>query len=213
VPGSDLLLADEFFLTAHDEDGKALLSERVLGVGLAAAVLGELVLPHRLTIQSGSLRVVDRRPLDEPLGAWVLAHLLRDAGRGSVRDWLSYLAKTAQDTVGRRLVHHGHVRRLERQRLLRGRVVRYQPANINLATWPRTRLYHDLAGSGALPDHDLVLAGLILATGLDQHVGWNLDHNARQHLTYLTRHLSPALRELLTTADAAVAEAVLAGRA
>jgi hypothetical protein len=109
--------------------------------------LGELVLPQRLAIQSGLLRVVDRRPLDEPLGAWVLAQLLRDSGHGSVRDWLSHLAKTAEDTVGRRLVHHGHVRRLDRQRLLRGRVVRYQPVNINVATWPRARLYHDLAGS------------------------------------------------------------------
>jgi Golgi phosphoprotein 3 (GPP34) len=213
MPGSDLLLADEFFLTAHDEDGKALLTERVLGLGLAAAVLGELILPHRLTIQNGLLRVVDRRPMDEPLGAWVLAQLLRDSGHANVRDWMSYLAKTAQDTVGRRLVHHGHVRRLERQRLLRGTVVRYQPVNIDQATWPRARLHHDLTGRAALPDHDVVLAGLILATGLDQHVWWNLDHTGRQHLIHLTRRVSPALRDLLAKAEAAVGEAVLSGRA
>jgi hypothetical protein len=63
-----------------------------------------------------------------------------------------------------------------------------------------------------MADHDVVLAGLMLATGLDQHVRGNLDPIDRQHLTYLTGRLSPALRELLAT-DAAVGEAVLAGRA
>src|SRR4029450_13069136 len=96
--GSHLLLADEFFLTAHDEVGTALLSPRVLGLGLAAAVLGELVFSHRVTIQSGVLRVVDRRPLDEPLAASVLYQLLQESGHGRVRDWMSYLAKTAQET-------------------------------------------------------------------------------------------------------------------
>jgi Golgi phosphoprotein 3 (GPP34) len=154
VPGSDLLLADEFFLTAHNEDGKALLSERVLGLGLglglAAAVLGELVLPQRLTIQSRSLRVVDRRPLEEPLGAWVLAHLLRHSGHGSVRDWMSYLAKTAEDTVGRRLVHHGHVRRLERQRLLRGthsRPAANQGATVGNLPWASLRYAWQVVGT------------------------------------------------------------------
>jgi hypothetical protein len=180
---------------------------------LGAAVLGELVFFHRVSIQSGLLSVVDRRPLGEPLGASVLYQLLRESGRGSVRDWMSYLAKTAEETVGRRLVHHGHVRRLERQRLLRGRVVRYPPVNINLATWPRARLHHGLTSLATLADDDVVLAGLILVTSLDQRMLWNLDRNAHQHLIRLTRHLSPALRELLANADAAVGEAVLCGRA
>jgi Golgi phosphoprotein 3 GPP34 len=213
MQGSRLLLADEFFLTAHDEDGKALLSDRVLGLGLAAVVLGELIFSHRVSIHDGLVSVVDRRPFSEPLGAWVLSQLLRESGHSHVRDWLSYLAKTAEETVGRRLVQDGHVRRLERQRLLRGRVVRYPPVNGNLATWPRARLYHDLTSWADLPDHDVVLAGLILATGLDQQVWWNLDQNARQHLMRLTKRLPPALRELLATTDAAVGEAVLSRRA
>jgi hypothetical protein len=213
MQGSRLLLADEFFLTAHDEDGKALLSDRVLGLGLAAAVLGELIFSHRVSIHDGLVGVVDRRPLSEPLGAWVLSQLLRESGHSHVRDWMSYLAKTAEETVGRRLVQEGQVRRLERQRLLRGRMVRYPPVNGNLATWPRARLYHDLTSRADLPDHDVVLGGLILATGLDQQVWWNLDQNARQHLMRLTKRLPPVLRELLATTDAAVGEAVLSRRA
>jgi hypothetical protein len=210
---SHLLLADEFFLTAHDEDGMALLSPRVLGLGLAAAVLGELVFSRRVTVHTGVLRLVDRRPLDEPLGASVLYQLLQESGHGRVRDWMSYLAKTAEETVGRRLAHHGHVRRLERRRLLRGRVVRYPPVNPNLTTWPQGRLHHAATGWAAMPDHDVVLAGLLLATGLDQQVRWTLNQTARQHLIYLSRRVSPPLRELLATTDAAVGEAVLSGRA
>jgi hypothetical protein len=213
MQGSHLLLADQFFLTAHAEDGTALLSERVLGLGLAAAVLGELVFFRRVTIQGGLLRVVDPRPPGEPLGASVLSQLLRESGHGNLRDWMSYLAKTGEDTVGRRLMHHGHVQRIERQRLLHGRVIRYPPVNINLATWPRASLDHGLTTWAPLSDDDVVLAGLVLATGLDQRMRWNLDQNARQHLTHLTRRLSAELRELLTNADAAVGEAVLSRRA
>jgi hypothetical protein len=114
--------------------------------------------------------------------------------------------------VDRRLVYQGHVRRLERQRL-RGRVVRYPPVEPSLATWPPSRLHHAVTGWACMADHDVVLAGLMLATGLDQHVRGNLDPIDRQHLTSLTGRLPPALRELLTTTDAAVGEAVLSGRA
>jgi Golgi phosphoprotein 3 GPP34 len=210
--GNHLLLADEFFLTAHDEHGAALLSPRVLGLGLAAAVLGELVFSRRVTIQNGLLRVLDARPLSEPLAASVLYQLLQESGHGRVRNWMSYLAKTAEETVGRRLVYHGHVRRLERQRL-RGRVVRYPPVNPSPATWPHTRLHHAVTGWATMADHDVVLAGLILATGLDQHVRGTLDPLDRQHLIYLAGRLCPALRELLASTDAAVGEAVLSGRA
>jgi hypothetical protein len=126
---------------------------------------------------------------------------------------MSYLARTAEDSVGRRLAHHGHVRRIERQRLLRGRVVTYPPVNINLAAWPRVRLHQGLTGWARLSDYDVVLAGLILATGLDQHVLWDLSPTVRLHLIGLIRRLSPALRELLADAEAAVGEAVVSRRA
>jgi Golgi phosphoprotein 3 GPP34 len=85
MPGSDLLLADEFFLTAHNEDGKALLSERVLGLGLAAAVLGELVLPHRLT--DAQLAVLAALRLD--------ADRLPEPGTDGDREALRILARRA----------------------------------------------------------------------------------------------------------------------
>jgi hypothetical protein len=94
-----------------------------------------------------------------------------------------------------------------------GRVVRYPPVNPNLATWPHVRLHHAVTGWVTMAGHDVVLAGLMLATGLDQHVRWNLNQADRQHLIYLTGRVAPAPRELLATTDAAVGEAVLSGRA
>jgi Golgi phosphoprotein 3 (GPP34) len=213
MDGSDLLLADEFFLTAHDAAGGALLSDRVLGLGLASAMLGELVFAGRVTVERGLLGVIDRRPLPEPLGASVLYQLLSEPGRHHVRAWMSYLARTADDSVGRRLAHHGHVRRVQRQRLLRPTVVTYQPINLALAASPPVRLQQRLTGRAPVPDYDVVLAGLILATGLDQTVLQTLNQTTRRHLIGLIGRLSPALRELLANAEAAVGEAVLSGRA
>jgi hypothetical protein len=61
---------------------------------------------------------------------------------------------------------------------------------------------------------DLVLAGLIVATGLDQHVFVTLDARERGRLTdQLRRRLPAMLRELVGHAEAAVGDAVMARRA
>ena len=94
----------------------------------------------------------------------MLYQLLSEPGRHHMREWMSYLARTAKDSVGRRLAHHGYVRRLQRQRLLRSTVVTYQPFNKPLAASPPVRLHQTLTGRAPVPDHDVVLAGLMLAT-------------------------------------------------
>ncbi len=91
--------------------------------------------------------------------------------------------------------------------------VTYEPVNMNVAAWPGVRLHLALDNRSPLSDHDVVLSGLVLATGLDQHVLWNLDPEARQDLLRLFRYLPPPLRELLAYAEAAVGEAVLSRRA
>jgi hypothetical protein len=92
-------------------------------------------------------------------------------------------------------------------------VVTYQPITLALAASPPVRLQQRLTGRAPVPDYDVVLAGLILATGLDQTVLQTLNQTTRRHLIGLIGRLSPALRELLANAEAAVGEAVLSGRA
>ena len=68
-----LPLADDLFLAAHDTArGKSLLSPATLGLGLAAALLGELMLWRRMDLKDGLITVVDDRPTTDPATTAVL---------------------------------------------------------------------------------------------------------------------------------------------
>jgi len=58
-----MLLADDFFLIAHDDrDGRARLSPKSVELGLAGALIGELVLEQRVFVEGPRLRLISREP-------------------------------------------------------------------------------------------------------------------------------------------------------
>src|ERR1051326_7190821 len=68
-----LPLADDLFLTAHDTvKGKSLLTPATLGLGLGAALIGELVLWRRLDLVDGKIMIIDDRPTGDPAVTAVL---------------------------------------------------------------------------------------------------------------------------------------------
>jgi hypothetical protein len=210
-----LPLGDDLFLTAHDTaKGKSLLSPATLGLGVAAALLAELMMWRRLDLVDGVLTVLDDRPPPDPAVAAVLEQLLREPQHRQVRDWIAFLATgAAADLVARRLARAGLVHRQER-RGLRGLRVFFVPADSMTAGWPGSRVRTAIGRGELLGVPDLVLAGLIVATGLDQHVFVTLDARERGRLTdQLRRRLPAMLRELVGHAEAAVGDAVMARRA
>jgi hypothetical protein len=210
-----LPLADDLFLTAHDTvKGKSLLTSATLGLGLAAALLAELVLWRRLDVVDGKIMIIDDRPTGDPAVTAVLDQLLREGHHRAVRDWIAFLATgIASDLVERRLSRAGLVQRQEKRGLL-GAKVFFVPADTMIAGWPATRIRTDLSREEMLDVPDLVLAGLILATGLDQHVFATLDNRGRDQLfDQLRRRLPAMLQDLIGHAEAAVGEAVMARRA
>lgn len=215
VSTPQLPLADDLFLTAHDTvKGKSLLTPATLGLGLAAALLGELVLWRRLDIADGKIVLIDDRPTADPAATAVLDQLLREGHHRAVRDWISFLATgIAIDLVERRLARAALVQRQEKRGLLSSKVY-FVPTDSMVAGWPATRV-RTLIGRGEMLDiPDLVLAGLILATGLDQHVFVTLDARGRGLLfDQLRRRLPAMLQELVGHAEAAVGDAVMARRA
>src|SRR3954471_232280 len=126
-----LPLADDLFLTAHDTvKGKSLLTPATLGLGLAGALLGELVLWRRLDIVDAKIVLIDDRPTGDPAATAVLDQLLREGQHRVVRDWISFLATgIAVDLVERRLSRAGHVTRQEKRGLLGGTKVFFVPAD------------------------------------------------------------------------------------
>lgn len=211
-----LLLADDFFFVAHDSISmRCRLSDRVLRLGLAGALLGELVLFQKVTIKDGHLRVVKQTPPQDALAHTVLEQLRVEPSTTSVRDWLRFLSRDAYEKVTQRLVREGHVRVKDERRFLRVVTV-YEPTATTRAALPESRLAHQLSTGRDLNAPDIVLAGLVAATGLEKHILAAAPTDLRPHLRpYLHRlvgALPPSLRNLIGETSAAVGDAVLSSR-
>jgi hypothetical protein len=206
-----LLIADEFFLIAHgDSRGRARLNPTATGLGLAAALLGELVLTGQITVSAGRVSVLDDNAPADALAGSVLAHLLGQREHQLLRTWLLFLADTASDAVGERLSRSGVVRRQETRRLLRT-TVDYVATDVNALAWPATRLLALLDRPHPPTVADALLCGLVSATGLTRDVLWPASPRAQHRFGVLLPALPMPLRELVAHTEAAVGAAVLRG--
>ncbi|MFY1673169.1 GOLPH3/VPS74 family protein [Plantactinospora sp. WMMB334] len=205
--------ADDFWrLAHHDVTGKPRVNVRVAGLGLAAALLGELVWAGRIDVRDGWLRLVDLTPPADVLAHTVLDQLVAQPQHTAVRIWLDFLAHDAVEQVAQRLWRTGHVRREASRRLLRSAEVRWVPVDWNVAHWPTARLSLQLRDRRPMSQADAFLACLVAVTGLDDHLLEDAPATSRDYLRHLTSTLSPPLRELLTHTHVAVGEAVLSYR-
>ncbi|MGC4807228.1 GOLPH3/VPS74 family protein [Micromonospora sp. DT233] len=206
-----MLTADEFYLIAHnDSRGRAKLHASATGLGLAAGLLGELVLSGQLTITGGNVMVVDRRPPADALAHTVLDQLVGESQHQAVRTWLSFLGQSATTSVAERLARAGVLRRQETRRLLRTSVS-YLPIDLNAVAWPATRLRALLDQPEPPTVPDGLLFGLVCATGLTREVLWSGGDQAHHRLSVLIPALPLPLKELVAQTEAAVGAAVLRG--
>jgi hypothetical protein len=208
-------LADEFFLISWDTavSGTPILHAQATSLGLAGALLGELVLLERLMIRGAKVWVIDRAPVGDALTAGIL-HLMHSAPEHSeVRTWLEYLARGAVDSVGRRLMSAGLVTRHRSRTPLR-KHARYMATDFAKGAWPVHRVEMMLANRRRMTPTDLALVSLISATGLlDSIVSHSHDpHAARQYLVHVMATLPVPLRDLAGQVEAAVGDAVLSYR-
>lgn len=202
-----LLLADDFFFAAHDNlTGKLRLTERGAGLGLAAALLGELTLFRRISIGRARVQVLDHHPPRDRANAVVLERLLAESEPQLVLDWLRFLCRDAHELVGRRMAAGGYLQ-VKKGKLRRA--TSYVPTDVNVAAWPITRLSVQLANTEPVSLPDTVLAGLLLATGLDSHLRSEADSDIQGYLSQLISRLPPSLRSLVAETEAAIGEAVL----
>jgi hypothetical protein len=184
-----------------------------MGLGLAGALLGELVLAGHLDIAEGALTVLNlAAPAD------VVAHSTLDQIRAEprvrdVRSWLAFLAQDAEETVGQRLLRAGLVERHTSR--WRRSAVRWMPLDGLAAARPSGRLYMALSRNEALTVSDAVLGGLVTAVGLTRTVLF--DSGARsasaQRLLAWVAALPLPLHELVAQTEAAVGALVLTHRA
>ncbi len=89
-------LADDLYLMAHHEiTGKAHLQPRAAGLGLAGALLAELMLLGNISIRPDGVMVTDGTPPGDGLARSVLGLVLSEHERHAVQRWLLFLARTA----------------------------------------------------------------------------------------------------------------------
>lgn len=214
-PG-DLRLADDLYLVAHDDvtGTPRLSSPRVIGLGLAGALLVELAVHDHIYIENGIVVGFNEvAPRD------ALAHEVHDqimAERLTVHDWLTFFSQSATVRVAERLGRSGVlVLRPSRIPLRPGRWV---PTNPNKAVMPVVNLVTPLMRGRPLTAHYVALGGLVEAIGLGPHerVLWEVRQSAPARLADLTRAVSalkPAVRELIAYTERAVASAFVTHRA
>lgn len=208
APRRELLLADDFFFVAHDDvNGKLRLTDRAAGIGLAGGLLGELMLFRKITAQRGVIVPTDRRPVPDALAHLVLEDILGEREPRPVRDWLRYLGRNAYELVAQRMVREGLVRLGETKRFRRSPT--YRPVDLNAAAWPVVRLAQKLARREAIVLPDVVLAGLIKATGLEKYLRVEAVVDVAEFQQRLVSELPTPLRVLVAETEAAIGEAVL----
>jgi hypothetical protein len=211
------LLADQFYLIAHDDrGGRSRLHPRATGLGLAAALIGELVLLERVRVYNGELFVVSREPPGDALTHDILDLLVVQRQHRELRMWLAFLAQDATVRVGERLIRAGVVEPVTRRGLW-GSQTHYTPTNSqqrNAVAWAPVRLANLLVQGRALDLADQALAGLVFATGLTRYVLWDLPvHRAGVNYLYsVVESLPPDLRELVEHTGASVGSVLAAGR-
>jgi hypothetical protein len=201
--------ADDLWLIGHDDaSGEPRLHSRPLGLGLAGALLAELVLGSRITIVAERVRVLRSDPPPDSAAHSVLEQLTAEPG-ADLSTWLRVLAGGADELVTQRLVVGGFVTGDEVRRRWRTTVV-FRPTDRTGAAWRGVRLRSVLNGDGPEPTwSDIVLAALVEAAGLLPDVLWDGRATGETYLHRAIRHADPPLRALVAAVATEVGDAIL----
>lgn len=200
-------LADDFYFIAFDlQASRFRVSDRVACLGLAAALIAELVLWDVASIRGGRLRARPGRVPPDALAHVVQDRILKDPATTALRDWLLVLSEQSYRDVVERLLRAGHVQPREVRRRLRTTLM-YEPADSKAAGWPEARITGAVAQRRQMSPADWVLSGLVVATGLDSAVFYEVDDT--EFVREAVESLPEPLQELLAETEAAVGAAVL----
>jgi hypothetical protein len=204
-------VGDDLYLLGHDDrSGKPLLQPRALGIGLAGALLAELMLAGWIGLRPDSaVVIVGGVSPDAVLRHQLLKLIADEPGPQPVRAWLRFLAGRAVSDVAHRLEQAGYLEHV------RGRVPWRQgqwiPVNSDWAFSPVLRVRSALDPARPVTAHAAALTGLAVASGL----GFRLDQyqtQASRSIQDAVAVLGPGLRELIAQTQTAVDSAVLAQR-
>lgn len=105
-------VADDLYLMAHHEiSGRPYVQARASGLGLAGALLAELMLAGHISLWHEEVVAAGRTAAEEELTGHPLGLLASEHEHHPVRDWLLFVMRTAAEGVARRLEDAGYLTR------------------------------------------------------------------------------------------------------
>lgn len=213
-PDEPIAIADDFYLIALDErTGRPRLHAKAMSLGLAAALLCELVLSDHIGVKSNRLEIAARRPpLEDPILLRMLDHIVAEPDH-SVPVWLAFFAQTATEAVAERLVGRGYLRTETTRGLLRSKDSNV-PTDLVALAWRSLRIAQVIAKRDVRTWEDLALVGLLSATGLAALVLWNADPGDQENLRTIVAGLTEeaSLHSVINQVEVLIAAAVLTQR-
>jgi Golgi phosphoprotein 3 (GPP34) len=208
--GGTGLVADDLYLMAHHEtSGRSFLQPRPLGIGLAGALLAELMLGGCIfTADDGGVTARRTWPGDD-LARQVRDQVAAESGQHPVPAWLLFLGRSAASDVAARLERAGYLRRAGGR--VPWRSPRLVPVDPDWAFAPLLRARPATDAARTLTAHAAVLAGLAAGFGLRFRLDQYLPAAGRS-IEQSVSALLPDLQQLTSAVQAAVDGAVLSHR-
>jgi len=205
------LVADDLYLMAHgDRTGRPRLQPRPLGIGLAGALLAELMLAGWIGLRrDGAVVIMPGVAQDTVMRHALMKQIADEPGPQLVQAWLRFLARDAARDVALRLEQAGYLEHV--RSWVPGRQGRWVPVNPDWAFAPMPRVRSALDPGRAVTPYGAALAGLAVACGLRFLLDQYQTHGGRT-VEDAVAAVGPGLQELISQTQMAVDSAVLSHR-
>ena len=178
---TSVALADELLLLAYnDETGRCTVPLIALDLGMAAAVLIDLVLHGRVEVVDAAIVPKDLNPTGHPVIDEVLSRIGAEPPQPAAF-WLQRLRHNLRRHVLDGLVAQGVVRDQDDTGWDVLRVHHYPAVEPTLEREARRRLTAALAGDSAPDERTAALAALLVAARMEATLGLTGDDVARAH--------------------------------
>ena len=205
------LVADDLYLMAHgDRTGRPRLQPRPLGIGLAGALLAELMLAGWIGLRRDSaVVIIPGVPQDTVMRHALMKQIAEEPGPQLVQAWLRFLARGAARDVALRLEQAGYLEHV--RSWVPGRQGRWVPVNPDWAFAPMPRVRSALDPGRPVTPYGAALAGLAVACGLRFLLDQYQTQGGRS-VEDAVAAVGPGLQELISQTQMAVDSAVLSHR-
>ncbi len=205
------LVADDLYLMAHgDRTGRPRLQPRPLGIGLAGALLAELMLAGWIGLRRDSaVVIIPGVSQDTVMRHALMKQIADEPGPQPVQAWLRFLARGAARDVALRLEQAGYLEHV--RSWIPGRQGRWVPVNPDWAFAPMPRVRSALDPGRPVTPYGAALAGLAVACGLRFLLDQYQTQGGRT-VEDAVAAVGPGLQELISQTQMAVDSAVLSHR-